>query len=75
MGDLAVKRKIGGVEASMLIGSNGKQECMRCGECITEANDSGWECFVSAATTQKICKPCLDRDAGQAGKKEGPCDK
>lgn len=40
------------------IRSTNVKKCVDCKCNITEANDSGWEVFVSSGYTQPICKKC-----------------
>lgn len=50
-------------------GSNDKQICLRCGDLITDANDSGWEAFTEdGLTTQPICVFC-DAETNGPGEK------
>lgn len=34
------------------------RKCAHCGVAITDANDSGWEAFVTGTYTQRVCKDC-----------------
>jgi hypothetical protein len=49
------------------IRSTNVQRCARCGERITNANDSGWEVFVTGNMTQPVCKAC-DAKSDPSGK-------
>ena len=44
------------------IRSTNVMRCAHCNAPITEANDSGWEVFVTGNMTQPVCKTCDARN-------------